>query len=101
MRRSFWAWLLPVFLLLGQYAEYRHELTHYAKKAANPDKQSPTKADACALCLAYGDLSGTAKPELVSARLRTDLRFAQRADRSDASPARPLPAARNRGPPHA
>ena len=99
-RRSAWVWLLPIFLLLGQYGEYRHELTHYTKKATEPSKKATTtKADACALCLAYSHLSGAAKPEAVRAVLLSGLRFHHRREDTSASasvaPAQP----RNRGPP--
>jgi hypothetical protein len=99
-RRSFWVWLLPVFLLLGQYGEYRHELTHYAKKATDPEK-APTRADPCALCLAYGHLPGLAKPETFAALLLAGLRFHRHAAAGFSSASRALPAARNRGPPTA
>ena len=100
-RRSLWVWLLPVFLLLGQYGEYRHELTHYAKKATDPEKKAPTRADLCASCLAYGHLPGLARPEPFSALLLAGLRFHRHAAADFSSASRALPAARNRGPPTA
>jgi hypothetical protein len=100
-----WVWLLPAFLLLAQHGEYRHELTHYtkqaAKKAASPEEKAPTPADRCVLCLAYGHVSGIAKPEIVSALLLTDLRFHRRADGAFISASQAPPATRNRGPPTA
>ena len=103
--RLLWVWLLPAFLLLAQYGEYRHELTHYtknaAKKVASPEKKAPTPADHCVLCLAYGHVSGIAKPEIVSALLLTDLRFHRCADGAFTSASQASLATRNRGPPTA
>jgi hypothetical protein len=93
--------LLPALLLFAQYGEYRHELTHYASRAANSEKKAPTQADHCVLCLAYGHVSGIAKPEVVSAPLLADLRFHRRADGAFASASQAPPTTRNRGPPTA
>jgi hypothetical protein len=99
-RRSLWVWLLPFFLLLAQYGEYRHELTHYTKKATEPDKKAPRKSDVCQLCLAYGHMGGAAKPELDVTSLLAGLSFHYQAEPAFASANTTALATRNRGPPN-
>jgi hypothetical protein len=97
--RRLWVWLLPVFLLLAQYGEYRHELAHFTKKIAKAQKEAPAKIEICHVCLAFGHLSGAATPEPVGAVLLTALRFERPTRGVDAGVPAELPAARNRGPP--
>jgi hypothetical protein len=97
--RRLWVWLLPVFLLLAQYGEYRHELAHFTKKIAKAQKEAPAKIEVCHLCLAFGHLSGAAKPEPVSAVLVADLHFQLPSHSVNAGVTAQLPATRNRGPP--
>ncbi len=102
VRRLPWIWLLPLLLVLGQYGQFRHELDHYTKATASKSqKQRPAAADRCDLCLAYGHLSGAAKPEVAANRLRIDLGFRHLAEPLLESADSALPTARNRGPPAA
>lgn len=99
VRRAFWVWLLPVFLLLAQQGQYRHELGHDQKHRSTSQKQAAPESEPCALCAAFAQLSGAARPEPPPAMLLAGLRFHCVAEPAhiDAEPA--LPAARNRGPP--
>jgi len=99
VRRSFWIWLLPVFLLLAQQGQYRHELGHDQRATQTSKKQAAPESEPCALCAAFAQLSGAVRPEAPAAMLLGGLRFHTAVEPAhvDAHPA--SPAARNRGPP--
>lgn len=99
MRRLSWTWLLPLLLLLGQFGQFRHELDHYTKSASKSQKEQPADKERCPLCLAFGHLSGAAKPEPIATQLLTDLAFHQAAQGVFISADPALPTARSRGPP--
>lgn len=99
MRRLSWTWLLPLLLLFGQYGQFRHELDHATKSASKSQKEQPADKERCALCLAFGHLSGAARPEPIAARLLTGLGFHHVAPSVFTSTHPALPTARSRGPP--
>jgi hypothetical protein len=98
MRKLSWTLLLPIFLLLAQQGELRHEYSHFAGQATSC-KKAPANADHCLECLAYAQIVGAAKADVGQAMLLAGLAFhftpsfaVASADGEAASP-------RSRGPP--
>jgi hypothetical protein len=99
MRRRHWSLLLPFLLLFAQQGALRHELSHLPKPSLVCVKEAPAVQDHCALCLAFGHLSGAAKTEVARFTLAQHLVFALAPEprAPDASLATAAP--RSRGPP--
>lgn len=99
MRKFSWSLLLPVFLLLSQQGELRHEIGHLAQPPATSKKQAPAGNDRCDVCLAYSHLAGAAKSEIPAPSLLSHLAFHYPPEHAFSS-VRPAPATpRSRGPP--
>lgn len=98
MRKLSWTLLLPFLLLFAQQGELRHEYSHYAKQASSCQK-APADADHCLECLAYAQIGGTAKPDLVAPVLLSSLSFRFESEPGFASADSELTAPRSRGPP--
>ncbi len=91
---------MPVFLLLAQQGQYRHELGHDRSAASSSSKkQAAPESEPCALCAAFAQLSGAARPEARAAVLLVGLSFHTAAEPAHVGAQPALPAARNRGPP--
>ncbi len=99
MRRLHWLLLLPLFLLFAQQGQLRHEVSHLAKPAQSCVKETPANQDHCSLCLAFGHLSDTAKPDAAPVQLSTDLAYAFAFDVATADASLEALTPRSRGPP--
>ena len=99
MRRLSWSLLLPVFLVLVQWGELRHEISHLELPADVCQKQSPITSDHCAICLAFAQLAGTAKPEVFAPLLLSSLAFSFAPETATAAVSLDALTPRSRGPP--
>ncbi len=95
--------LLPLLLVLSQQGAWLHELSH-ATYAAHSHQIAVRQADAsfdngvCPSCQSFGQL-GSALSSSVAAWAAPLIQHCPRAELQYSSPAAPLPAPRNRGPP--
>ena len=101
MRKLYWALLLPLFLLLAQQGELRHEFSHYAEASAGSKTKAPVDSDHCPSCLAYAHLSGIAKTEVASTALLAEVSFHFAPGVQGAGVAAEAASPRSRGPPSA
>ncbi len=91
--------LLQLVLVLAQQGKLRHEIGHLAQPTQACVKQPPMADALCRLCLAFGQLSSAATPQITELQLASELAFARVIYSAAAQVSRTALAPRSRGPP--